>query len=338
MCDSPSGAEAQRTMVGRTLSVERVRQLNAKDYFYQMLKDNPEITKIRPGVEDELLAGGIDCHIHAYPDFVSRAQDMIEVAIDAAKAKMRAVAFKDHFNLSANAAYLTQRYIDHLVERGELAQGVAVYGGIGTCHGMNPEAVRVAMQYPNVKMVWFPTFTSKGFWRGAGQPDHEGVRLVDDTTGRVLPEVVQILEMAAENRVGVGLGHTDFLELLPLARAAKEIGCRAVLDHPLLELNKLLLDEMKQLADLGVYVGTYCQPMIPSLYQPVADPMETVRTIKEIGAERCVIGSDFGQVLHVNSVDGVRIFIRALLAFGISPEEIRVMIRDNPAKLMWLDD
>ncbi len=93
-----------------------------------------------------------------------------------------------------------------------------------------------------------------------------------------------------------------------------------------------------ELAALGVYVGTYCQPMIPSLYQPVADPMETIRTIKAIGPERCIIGSDFGQVLHVNSVDGVRIFIRALLAFGISPEEIRVMIRDNPAKLMWLDD
>jgi hypothetical protein len=30
--------------------------------------------------------------IHAYPDFVHRAQDMIDVAIDAAKAGMRAVA------------------------------------------------------------------------------------------------------------------------------------------------------------------------------------------------------------------------------------------------------
>jgi hypothetical protein len=42
-------------MVGRTLSVERVRQLNAKDYFYQMLKDNPEMLKIYPGIENEQL-------------------------------------------------------------------------------------------------------------------------------------------------------------------------------------------------------------------------------------------------------------------------------------------
>jgi predicted metal-dependent TIM-barrel fold hydrolase len=337
MCDSATEGAGGQLMVGRVLTVERVRQLNAKDYFYQMLKDNPEILKIHPGIEDELLVGAIDNHIHAYPDFVNRAQDMIEVAIDAAKAGMRAVAFKDHWNVSANAAYLTQRYIDRLVESGELPQGVEVYGGVGLCHGANPEFVRVALQYPNARMVWFPTFTSYGFWRGAGQPEQEGVRLVDESSGKVLPEVIRIMEMATEAKVGIGLGHTDFPELLPLVRAARDIGARCVLDHPLLELNKLLLDEMKELADLGVYVGTYCQPMIPSLYQPVADPAETIRTIKEIGAERCIIGSDFGQVMHVKSVDGMRIFLRALLGFGISRAEITTMIRDNPAKLMWLD-
>lgn len=338
MCDVSAGGAADQIMVGRALTVERVRQLNAKDYFYQMLKDNPEILKIHPGVEDELLVGAIDNHIHAYPDFVYRAQDMIEVAIDASKARMRAVAFKDHWNVSANAAYLAQRYVDYMIEKGDLEHRVEVYGGVGLCHGANAELVRVALQYPNAKMIWFPTFTSYGYWRGAGQPDHEGVRLVDESTGTVLPEVVRIMEMATENKVGIGLGHTDFGELLPLARLAREIGARCVLDHPLLELNKLLLDEMKQLAGLGVYVGTYCQPMIPSLYQPVADPAETVRTMKEIGAERCIIGSDFGQVMHVNSVDGMRIFIRALLGFGISRQEIVTMIRDNPARLMWLDE
>ena len=30
--------------------------------------------------------------------------------------------------------------------------------------------------------------------------------------------------------------------------------------------------------------------------------METIRTIKEIGPDRCIIGSDFGQVLHMDAV------------------------------------
>src|SRR5437867_1802774 len=303
-----------------------------------MLKDNPEMLKIYPGIENELLQGAIDCHIHAFPDFVHRSQDMIQIAIEGSKCGMRAIAFKDHWNISATSAYLTQRHIDDMIARGELTNRVEVYGGVGMCFGMRPEYVRIGLQYPNFKMIWFPTFTSYGFWRGAGQPEHEGVRLVDESTGTVIPEVIQIMELAAEHHVGIGLRHTDFPELLPLVRAARDIGARVVLDHPLLELNKLLLDEMKQLADLGAYVGTYCQPMIPSLYQPVCDPMETIRTMKEIGPERCIIGTDFGQVMHVNSLDGMRIFLRALLAFGMSRDEIFMMVRDNPAKLIWLDE
>jgi hypothetical protein len=337
MCDFAADSEAARQLlVGRVLTVERVRQLNAKDYFYQMLKDNPEMLKIYPGIENELLKGATDCHIHAAPDFVNRSQDMIQVAMDASKAGMRALAFKDHWNISCNAAYMAQRHIDYLVEKGELTHRVELYGGMGMCFGMNAAAVRVALQYQNFKMIWFPTFTSYGFWRGAGHPEHEGVRLVSET-GEVLPEVVEIMKMAVEKKVGIGFGHTDFKELLPLAKKAQELGVRATLDHPLLELNRLLLDEMKAIADLGVYVGTYCQPMIPSLYQPVVDPMETINTIKAIGPERCIIGSDFGQVLHMDTIDGMRVFIRALLAFGIKPQQVRMMLQGNPAKLMWLD-
>ena len=44
-------------------------------------------------------------------------------------------------------------------------------------------------------MIWFPTFTSYGLCRGAGRPDHEGVRLADESNGTVLPEVIQIMEI-----------------------------------------------------------------------------------------------------------------------------------------------
>ncbi|HYT57582.1 MAG TPA: hypothetical protein VEQ38_22985 [Verrucomicrobiae bacterium] len=94
---------------------------------------------------------------------------------------------------------------------------------------------------------------------------------------------------------------------------------------------------MKQLRDLGVYVGTYCQPMIPSLYQPGHRPNGNDSPIKEVGLDRCIIGSDFGQVLHMDAIDGMRVFIRAPLGFGIKPDEVKVMLQDNPAKLMWLD-
>ena len=340
MCDDHGLANPGNgsDLVGRVLTVQRVRELNSRSYFYEMLKDNPELTAIRPGVEDDLLVGAIDHHIHAYPDFVPRSQDMLQIAVEASRAKMRAIAFKDHWNITAGAAYLVQRQIDEMVLDGRLAHRVEVYGGLGLNLGINPEAVRVGLQYPNFACIWLPTFKSYGWARSAGMnpSEDEYVRLVD-AAGNVLPAVRVVLEMAAEKGVAVALGHTDFEELLPLATMAASLGVRTVLDHPLLELNKLLIEEMEQLAALGTYVGTYCQPMIPSLYQPVADPMETVEVIRRIGAARCVSGSDFGQVLHLDAIDGMRVFVRALLGFGVPSEAIRTILCDNPAKLLGLD-
>src|SRR5215831_4182380 len=161
-------AATEEIMLGRTLTLERARQLNSRNFFYEMLKDNPSITAIHPGVEDELMDGAIDCHIHAYPDFVHRAQDMVQIAIDASRARMRAIAFKDHWNLTAGEAYLVQRYVDEMVRDGRLEHLVEVYGGLGLNHGINPEAVRIALQYPNFKLIWFPTFKSYGWARFAG--------------------------------------------------------------------------------------------------------------------------------------------------------------------------
>jgi len=38
-----------------------------------------------------------------------------------------------------------------------------------------------------------------------------------------------------------------------------------------------------------------------------------------------------------SAVDGMRVFIRTLLGFGIKPDEVKVMLKDNLAKLMRLD-
>ncbi len=340
MCDEHAVYEASMDQghVGRTLTVERVRQLNSRTYFYEMLKDNPQLTAIHPGIEDEYLAGAIDHHIHAYPDFVHRSQDMLQIAVDAARARMRAVVFKDHWNLTAGAAYLVQNQVDEMVRDGRLDHRVEVYGGLGLNLGMNPEAVRIALKYPNFRVLWFPTFKSFGWARSAGlNPDpQEYVRLVSPA-GEVLPEVREILSLAAEAGVAVALGHTDFEELLPVCTMARDLGVRAVLDHPLLELNKLLVEEMLELANLGTYVGLYCQPMIPSLYQPVQDPMETVTVLREVGADRCVSGSDFGQVLHLDSVAGMRVFTRALLGFGVSGADVKTILCDTPARLLGLE-
>jgi hypothetical protein len=59
----------------------------------------------------------------------------------------RALAFKDHWNTSCNAAYMARQHIDYLVAKGELQHRVEIYGGDGdllrdesACHSY-PSAV-----------------------------------------------------------------------------------------------------------------------------------------------------------------------------------------------------
>src|ERR1017187_4820271 len=131
MCDEHAlyDAALREGMVGRTLTLERARQLNSRSYFYEMLKENPALRAIKPGMEDEYLVGAIDHHIHEIPDFVPRSQDMLQIAVEASRAKMRAIAFKDHWNLTAGPASLVQRQIDEMVADGRLEHRIEVYGG-----------------------------------------------------------------------------------------------------------------------------------------------------------------------------------------------------------------
>ena len=79
---------------------------------------------------------------------------MIQIAIDASKAGMRALAFKDHWNISCNAAYLAQRHLDYLIEKGELTHRVEIYGGSGTAFGVKEGEVRVMLQDNPAKLMW----------------------------------------------------------------------------------------------------------------------------------------------------------------------------------------
>jgi len=66
------------------------------------------------------------------------------------------------------------------------------------------------------------------------------------------------------------------------------------------------------------------------------DPAEMVDVIKTVGAEKCIMSTDLGQIWNPLPVEGMRMFIVTLIKYGISEEEIILMARKNPAKLIGL--
>jgi hypothetical protein len=56
----------------------------------------------------------------------------------------------------------------------------------------------------------------------------------------------------------------------------------------------------------------------------------------KVGPEHCFIASDLGTVVNVPPAEGMKLFVRILLASGFTKTDIRKMTVDNPRYLLGL--
>jgi hypothetical protein len=92
---------------------------------------------------------------------------------------------------------------------------------------------------------------------------------------------------------------------------------------------------MQQLAKAGAYMEFTIIGILPNEF--CHHPADLVTIIKSIGAEHCIVSTDLGQPQNPLPVEGMRLFIATLLHHGISPEEVELMVKKNPAALLDLD-
>jgi imidazolonepropionase-like amidohydrolase len=62
-----------------------------------------------------------------------------------------------------------------------------------------------------------------------------------------------------------------------------------------------------------------------------------IEEIRAVGAQHCIISTDLGQCDNPPAAEGMRMFIALLLKNGITQDEIELMAKINPAKLLGLD-
>ena len=58
---------------------------------------------------------------------------------------------------------------------------------------------------------------------------------------------------------------------------------------------------------------------------------------RTVGAERCILSTDLGQIWNPLPVEGMRMFIVTLVKYGINEDEINLMAKINPGKLLGLN-
>ena len=280
-------------------------------------------------LDDPILEGAIDLHAHFGPDAYPRQWDAFEIARMMQQRGMRGVVFKNHFTESAGTANLVRKYAG--------VPGLEVFGGLALnseVGGINPEAVRyfAAVAGHAAKIVWMPTHES----------DHEvaydhatypAVSVSRD--GVLLPEVLEVLDVIAANKLVLATGHVSPTEMLAIMREAKQRGIGPIIvTHPNLgpQFTDPTLDQLRQAVALGGFV----EIVASELLGPKKDSF--VKTVRAIGPEHCFVSSDSGLVGTPNHPDALVMAIRVLRAEGFAERDLDLMFRKNPARLIGLAD
>jgi hypothetical protein len=296
-------------------------------------------------VVDRLLDGAVDLHVHPFPSPFPRRMDAAEAAQRAADAGMRAIVVKSHHHdTSTDVAALKAHGID--------ASGIDVFGGIALntqVGGLNPHAVNMSLAMGG-KVVWFPTIASpKHLEHHREHPQLKFPSLAVDLIpeqpvdvfadgGRALrPEVHQIVTMIAEADAVLASGHMHAQSIIAVFSAAKEAGVRRmIVNHPnfVIEATK---DEVKQLAGLGALIEhSLCMyDEESSFHNWQIDTL--VDWIRWVGPEHSSLASDLGQAENPLPTDSFRKICSRLLEAGMSERDVRMLVADNPARLLGLD-
>lgn len=286
--------------------------------------------------ENDWLHGAIDLHCHTGPDTIERSLDDIELMHLARDAGMRGIVLKNHYTMTADRAQLLMR------EAGNLE----VFGGIVLNHsvgGINVDAVRrmVEMKGSRGKIVWLPTIDAENQVRFA-QEERSFVQVVRDE--KPVPELDAVFNLIAQYDLVLATGHSSVDESIILINAAKHAGVqRFLVTHVLAEAMQSTPGKLQRLADLGAMLECTWLTHSPGTGGainvgnpiPVAD---CARVIRKIGAEHFVISSDYGQWNNPVHTDGLQAFVVALRAEGVSTDEVELLIRRNPARLLGLED
>jgi hypothetical protein len=271
----------------------------------------------------QTLMGAIDMHAHSDPDGTPRSIDAIDLARLAKSRGMRAIVLKNHYEPTASLAYIVRKEVP----------GIEVFGGISldlTVGGVNPAAVEWMTKVKGGygKVIWMPTFDSENQVTSSGQK-RPFARVAKD--GKLVPEVVQVIGIAAKNNLVLETGHSSPAEALLIIREAKRQGVQNVLvTHAISESVRMSIPEMQEAAKLGAYLELVYAPFNDAGLQKAAD------SIRAVGAGSMVLSSDLGQATNPLHPDRLLALYKGLVAHGISVAEIDQMAKANPAKLLGL--
>lgn len=320
-------------------------------------------------LSQQLLQGAIDIHVHATPHLPSspRRLDPIQAAVQARDAGMQAIVLMDVFQMSNGVAWMVNRAVPDFRVYGGLILNTA-YGGL------NPRAVKTAIGYGDgAKFVSFGAHSTLFQASREGRiVDGEFTPLMDmypefkreevdraisiPVEGPIGRDLEEILRLISDNsHLFLNTGHVSADEAIRLVDLAHECGIKNVLVATAVT-QIASTEQLQYMAGKGAFIeytlGAYSHTTsIPKTHYYVEleyaadeEPGEVsgslrnaAEQIQELGADHCIIATDFGGYTLPDPVEGLREFIASLLDLGIPADDINKLVKSNPEKLLGLN-
>ena len=295
---------------------------------WEPYRAKPATPSVDQKLTDPVLTGAIDLHAHHGPDSYPRQWDAFEVVKLAKERGLRAIVLKNHWTETAGLAQLIRKYG---------TQGIEVYGSLTLdtpVGGVNPQAVRYMADVEGGygRIVWMPTHDSE---HEVNYEKSTRPKAIVSRNGRLIPEVLEVLDLIKEHDFALATGHVTPEEVRMIMTEAKTRGItKIIVTHPMLgpQFTELSLPQMQEAAKLGgaieITAGT--------VNRDGPAKSRALEAIRVLGARNVFVSSDSGLIGTPNHPDALAMAIRSLRAAGVSEQDLNLMFKETPARLLGL--
>lgn len=289
-----------------------------------------------------LLRGAYDTHIHVAPDVVGRIVDDVTLARRFGELGLDGFVLKSHYGSTAERAAVVRAAMPGIDALGALTLNRAV-------GGLNPLAVEVAAR-EGARIVWLPTVDSVNESGerdvvpppGARVPvwvalqrelresgiEIEPVAVLD--AGRVVSELVTVLELVARHGMVLATGHLARDEIFAVVDAAVAAGVQlVVITHPEFPSQALTVPDQVALARRGALLERcFTTPHTGKIAWE-----QWLSNIRAVGPDHSVLSTDLGQAFNPPVEDGMAVMVDRLLDAGFSEREVHTMAVVNSRRV-----
>ena len=340
-----NGAVSVRTLLVSGIAIAALAAAHPTGQQGRGARGGAEASYIWPTPTDadlRLVRDALDIHTHLDPDSAGahssqqpRSIDVIDAAKRAKALGMRGFVIKQHYDQSAQLAYVVRKEVP----------GVEVFGLVGqnlAIGGVNPAAVHHMAEVKGGwgRIVMMPTWDGENNVKRGADQTRPFVSVVRN--GQVTAEVKEVISIVAGTKTRdssgdlvLATGHSSADEALMILREGQRQGVRhMVVTHAIGNPVFMTLAQMQEAVTLGAFLEFVAQYTMGP--KPAFAPAAYADAIRKVGIDHVVMSTDFGQQGRPIPPDGLALFAGLMKKEGFTDQELRRMMAENPARLLGL--